>query len=777
MIARLALGIRLAVGGGRISGSALLRLAMTTIGIALAVAVLLPAVSVGNVVEQRSARAQATTEVTEPRAGVDPLLTYDWSFELNGDGVEVSSLAPTGPSRPLPPGLSELPDPGELVVSPEVARRLAAPDGEALRARLPGTVVGVIGKPGVVDANDLVVFSGTPVRQLAAEESASKVYGYGVPVPDSAMAGSTASFVLPVAVALILPLLIFVTTAAKMGAAQRERRLAGLRLLGVDARGIRQVAAGESLVGALAGLLIGAGLFVALRPLISGVELFGLRFYGEDFVPPWPLVLVVALLVPGLAVLAAIFGLRRITVEPLGVLRQGRPPARRVWWRSAIACTGALLVAGTLFVDPTRGGGLATVAITLGSALLLLGVTALLPWAVQRVVGGLRGGPPSWQLAVRRLQLDGATASRVVAGLVVVLAGAILVQSVLTAMTQQAGRDRAAGREAAAGPGAAPVSVGTDAEHLAQVRDRLRGVPGVRQVYAISQTSAEQVGGSGRFGVLIGDCPALNAAMRIGDCADGDVFAVDSPPDEPGAARQGVPSGRLRFALDRNGELPGPEWTVQRIRHVPNRQTGSGGAIGDHVLLATPAALNGLRPQAQSTTVYAGGSGDPAELANRAAAAVSSLAWDATVYDAGQDGRRLDAGTRESAELGGALLAASLVVVALAALNLLLLSVQQIGERRRPLAALSASGVPIGVLARSALWQTAIPVCVGVLLAVVTGIGLTGPVLRLAALPVTFDVGMIGMLAGAAMLLVLLTTALTLPALRQVTRPNAMRAE
>ncbi|MFC7468295.1 hypothetical protein ACFQVA_13215 [Actinomadura keratinilytica] len=40
--------------------------------------------------------------------------------------------------------------------------------------------------------------------------------------------------------------------------------------------------------------------------------------------------------------------------------------------------------------------------IGVGSALVLVGLIALLPWAVEVVVRRLRGGPVPWQLATRR---------------------------------------------------------------------------------------------------------------------------------------------------------------------------------------------------------------------------------------------------------------------------------------------------------------------------------------------------------------------------------------
>jgi ABC-type lipoprotein release transport system permease subunit len=116
-------------------------------------------------------------------------------------------------------------------------------------------------------------------------------------------------------------------------------------------------------------------------------------------------------------------------------------------------------------------------------------------------------------------------------------------------------------------------------------------------------------------------------------------------------------------------------------------------------------------------------------------------------------------------------------VLAVAAMSLLMLSIEQISERRRPIAALSAAGVPIGVLARGALWQTGIPVVVGVVLAVAAGLGLTAPILRLADRPMIIDLPVLLALAGATVAAVLLVTGLTMPLLRQVTRLDTLRSE
>lgn len=42
--------------------------------------------------------------------------------------------------------------------------------------------------------------------------------------------------------------------------------------------------------------------------------------------------------------------------------------------------------------------------------LLLVGLTAVLPWLVKSVVGRFRGGSLPWQLATRRIQLKSSAA-------------------------------------------------------------------------------------------------------------------------------------------------------------------------------------------------------------------------------------------------------------------------------------------------------------------------------------------------------------------------------
>ena len=89
-------------------------------------------------------------------------------------------------------------------------------------------------------------------------------------------------------------------------------------------------------------------------------------------------------------------------------------------------------LAALLPADGQDADDVSAMQLALGIIALLVGVAALLPWVVERVVARLGAGAVAWQLAVRRLQLDPGGASRAVSGIAVAVAGAIALQMVFT---------------------------------------------------------------------------------------------------------------------------------------------------------------------------------------------------------------------------------------------------------------------------------------------------------------------------------------------------------
>ena len=211
-----------------------------------------------------------------------------------------------------------------------------------------------------------------------------------------------------------MPVAVFIATAVRFGGDRRDRRLAALRLVGADARTTRRIAAGEALFGALLGLAVGAGFFLAGTAASSAmVDVAEVSVFPSD-------------LRPGAGARRADRRRRparggrwspsaraaRVAIEPLGVVRDGAPRRRRLWWRLLLP------VAGSGCSPDDRPGqqyrpGHQRVRHRHRRALLLVGADArCCPGWSNRSSARLRGGPVPWQLAVRRLQLSSGTAAR-----------------------------------------------------------------------------------------------------------------------------------------------------------------------------------------------------------------------------------------------------------------------------------------------------------------------------------------------------------------------------
>ena len=102
---------------------------------------------------------------------------------------------------------------------------------------------------------------------------------------------------------------------------------------------------------------------------------------------------------------------------------------------------------------------------------------------------------------------------------------------------------------------------------------------------------------------------------------------------------------------------------------------------------------------------------------------------------------------------------------------------EQIQERRRVHAVLTAFGARRRTLVGSVLWQTAVPVALGVATASVFGLVLGAILLHAVGLPMAFDVAEIVTIAASGAGAVVLATLLTLPALLRTMRADGLRSE
>jgi len=390
-----------------------------------------------------------------------------------------------------PPGVSRLPGPGEVVLSPALAAALASPDGAVLRGRY-GRSIGEVGSAGLLDPGELLAYVGATARTvLGSRSGAVTAAGFGAPLHDTgseadARANSlTAAEMLVGALSALL--VVLVAMAAKLAAVARASRLAALRLCGASARHCRLVVAGEIVVASTVGTLAGLGLFLIARAGPLG-RLWQGPWYPEDLQVGGLGILVVAG-TPVLSHLTAQSGLARAVVDPLGVRHHAPPPPPRAW--SLIAfLVGVVALAFAAFAPSAVARSLQgkmLIAATFAATLLL---PFALPAASRRIGQHLeaRARRPSWHLALTRISDDPRRTARVASMPALAVIVACVVAGVFST-TDVAARDEAAARTGAQQFITARIPT---ADGIDSMRHTLDDEPTVAATAAVEETFLQQ---------------------------------------------------------------------------------------------------------------------------------------------------------------------------------------------------------------------------------------------------------------------------------------------
>ncbi|MDT0612915.1 ABC transporter permease [Streptomyces lancefieldiae] len=773
--ADLMLGVRFAFTGGREGWT---RAVLTAVGVGLGVALLLLTTAIPNALAVRHDREAARTDISFatqqiPKAD-DTVVVARFGEDFRDRTVRGRALEPEGPRAPLPPGVEKFPAVGEMVVSPALKELLASDSAALLRERLPDRIVGTIGESGLIGSAELAYYRG-------AEGLAPHIDGGRVARIDRFGDSDTTSersdpvlllLILVVFVVLLMPVAVFIAAAVRFGGERRDRRLAALRLVGSDSRMTRRIAAGEALAGAVLGLVFGAGFFMVGRQLAGGAEVFDISVFPSYLNPSPLLALLVALAVPAAAVLVTLFALRGVVIEPLGVVRAGRPQRRRLWWRLLLPLAG-LAMLYPMIGNGRENGDFNQYLVTGGVVLLLVGVTALLPWIVETVVARLGSGSVAWQLAVRRLQMSSGTAARMVNGIAVAVAGAIALQMLFVGVdddyTESTGQDVSWAQMEATLPSEVL---------LAPAADKFRNTEGVKAVHGYSEG---YLGDRAREPenttmVTVGDCASLREIAHLPSCVDGDVFAVHGADWDTGVdvAKLAEPGRKLYVDPSYEGgskslEIP---WTVPQGVKAAKPRKGLLAGTDRGGFLITPKAMPDTLAPALTGHAYLRldeSVPDVQERVRNTAAAVDPLA-DTMVWSETRRTDRFDA-IRTGLFVGAA------CVLALIGASLLVSQLEQLRERKKLLSALVAFGTRRRTLGLSVLWQTAIPIVLGLVLASVVGLTLGTVLLKMTGTPVRVDwVGVLSM-TGIGAAVVLAVTLCSLPPLLRLMRPEGLRTE
>ena len=285
------LGLRLTLGGGR---EAALRALVTAAAVALGVCLLLMALAGVNGLQSQTQRGawldtSSTTPSTTGASASDPLWWLLSVDQFGDQAIDRVDVATTGPSSPVPPGLAHLPGPGQYYASPALERLLASTPADQLAERFPGHQTGTIGAAGLPSPNSLIIVIGHDSHELSQVPGAVEVRGIQrTPASCNACkSGAGSAFALQWilaigAVALLLPVLILISTASRLSAARREERFAAMRLVGATPRQISVISAVEATVAAFAGVAFGFVLFLLLRPLLYHVPFTGAPLAAGD---------------------------------------------------------------------------------------------------------------------------------------------------------------------------------------------------------------------------------------------------------------------------------------------------------------------------------------------------------------------------------------------------------------------------------------------------------------------------------------------------------------
>ncbi|MFF9634228.1 ABC transporter permease [Streptomyces bacillaris] len=768
----LGLGIRFAAAGGR---EGWIRTLLTAVGVGLGVALLLLASAVPHMLDARSGRDQARSEVKASAADSaksdTSVLRLDTSTEYRDRTVIGRLLHAEGPAPVRPPGVDRFPAPGDMLVSPALKELLEAPGSELLRERLPYDITGTIGDAGLRSPGELFYYAGSDTLTPAA--GAERISGYGTHRATDPLPPLLVVLTVMVCVVLLVPVAIFIATAVRFGGDRRDRRLAALRLVGADIRTTRRVAAGEALFGAVLGLLFGLVFFLVGREFIGSVEIWDVSAFPADVVPDPLLGLMITVAVPLTAVLVTLVAMRSVVIEPLGVVRRGKDRGRRLWWRLLMPVAGLAVLGITGPVDEYAYEPVKPFPIAAGAVLVLVGLALLLPWLVEACVKRLRGGPVPWQLAVRRLQLSSGAASRAVSGVTVAVAGAIALQMLFAAMN--ADFNRMTGQDPARAQFAG-YSENVTGEAATSAIEQFRATKGVEVVIGSVQAYATKPGVytdddiPPTTSVTVGTCDTLRELARITSCEDGDTFVVHPPGDKDmsfwidQAARKGqvveIGSGTgkpLRWTL------PADSRTVQG-RKDPMGETHYG-------IMATTGAVDASTlPGAQITAQIRVDRSVPdvAEHVRNTAARIDPGMRFVTLDSVERD-RQFDS-IQTGLKVGAS------VVLLLIAASMLVSQLEQLRERKRLLSVLVAFGTRRTTMGWSVLWQTAVPVFLGLVIAVAGGLGLGAMLAWMIAKSVS-DWWLFLPLTGVGAGLILLVTAASMPSLWRLMRPDGLRTE
>jgi hypothetical protein len=761
-------GLRLTFRGGR---EAAARLAITAVAVALGAGLLLITLAGVNAVQTQNARyawlntmpeSSASSGSTSSAPATDPLWWLIRADYFDGQTIGLIDVAPTGPSSPVPPGITRLPGPGQYYASPALSKLLRTAPAGQLGDRFSGHQIGTVGPAALPAPNSLIIIVGHSPGQLSREPGAQKITSIATAVPGVGyIVGNDANgldlILSVVALALLFPVLIFIGTTTRLSAARREQRFAAMRLVGATPRQVSVVSAVESTIAAVVGVAAGFGLFFLLRAPMAAIPFTGAPFFTSDLSLSLSDIAAIAIGVPAAAAVAARLALRRVRISPLGVSRRVTPAAPRAWrvipLLAGISWLVLFVIIGRL---KTTHGQIAEYLP--GFFLIMAGLIISGPWltmAGARVMAR-RTSRPATLIAGRRLADSPRAGFRAISGLILALFVSAVAVGVITTMDVYRGPDTAgaAGRDTLVGQfvnrfASQQFSGQTGSGAVAPIPGvllaQLRSVGGVRGVTVIHAPvpgiglPAANVGDGVSEPAGLASCAELTRTPALGRCPSGAVAAQ-------------VPSqvfAGFFFKSQREGR-------------------------GEAATVWPAAAVSAQRLEALPVQAIVVGTNGSAATTNRARTILETAypyhPLPQTISETGSD-KTLE-GEQQLANV------VILVSLPIAGCTLAVSVIAGLSDRKRPFAMLRLTGVPLGMLRRVVVLESVVPLLLVALLSVVMGF-LAAQLFVTSELHYTLKLpgsGFYGLVAGG-LAVSLGIIASTFPLLNRITGPETARNE
>ena len=731
---------------------------LTALAVAIGTAVLLFAVSFMPALANRDARAAWRQPIiaADPSQARLSMTAFEDSYD--GQTLVRVFLAPLTADAPVPPGLSKLPGLGEAYVSPALADLLARTPADELAPRF-GRVVGTIGPEGLRSPGELVAVTGADPAQLGSWGRPIVAFRTEPPPPNLP---PIALLILVLAVVgALVPVAVFVATATRLAATRREQRLAALRLIGATPAQVARLAVVEALlytgIGAPAGIFV----FALARPLVAQIPLDGATWWPDAITPPVIEALGLIVVVQVVGALAALAGMRRLSLSPLGVQRRVTPPQPSAL---RLVPTFAGLVSLIVSVNVFRGPDVVPlVFVGVSFATIIGGIAFAGPWLtalVGRVLGRIARGP-SALLAGRRLADDPRGSFGSIAGVIMAVFVASAFFTFAAYATLHAGAFNAPTR-----PNVVQ-AMPRNAASAEVMAARLSSVKGVQSVLGIRDVGLIASSGDSMQAWVV-PCKSLLAEMAMPEasCGSARVHTILPPGRALGSSYE-VVSYDSRFEELVRLDFPVDPATVAPL--VPDATSVEG--LPD--LIIDPIAFGDAAAQLPVTRLYVTTDGAAAS-SERVRAAVQAMDVTATVFLADTKVSSVPQ-FAEVARIVGLGLIGSLL---LAGCSLAVATMTGLLERRREFTFLRAAGMPVARLRVLVLLQAGVPLVVVSGFSALLGVVVAQAILRMATvaevpMPDPSLVGVLGVSLAVAMAVVVAT----LPAVDGLTRPTSLRSE